>query len=394
MLHFTRDEFAARMARLQAEMAERRLDALLLFAQDSTYWLTGYDTFGFCFFQCLALRADGTMRLLTRSADLRQAQQTSLIEDIVVWRDRGGANPAIELRDILDGMDLLGSRIGVEWSTHGLTAASGRLLEEKLGSFATLVDASDLVPSLRLVKSNAEIACVREAARLTDLAFERMLPLVEAGADEAALLHALQGTVLSEGGDYPANPFILGSGPDALLCRYKSGRRRLAAQDQLTVEWAGVKSQYHAPAMRTVVVGSALMRHEELHEAAREALLAAEAVMRPGRTFGDVFDAHARVMEAHDLSRHRLAACGYSVGARYAPSWMDPQMFVSGNAEAIRPNMTLFAHMILMDSDSGAAMTLGQTYLTTGDAPEPLSRLPLDLVVRRGSAGAAPSPAA
>jgi len=382
MLHFSPLEFASRLERLRAEMAERRLDALLLFAQDSTYWLTGYDTFGFCFFQCLVIKADGAMRLLTRSADLRQAQQTSLIEDIVVWRDRGGANPAIELRDILDGMDLLGSRIGVEWSTQGLTAANGRLVEEKLGSFATLVDASDLVPSLRVVKSAEEIAYVREAARLTDLAFEEMLPLVREGADEAALLHALQGRVLAEGGDYPANPFILGSGADALLCRYKSGRRRLGAQDQLTVEWAGVKAQYHAPAMRTVLTGSALIRHEELHAAAVEALGAVEDAMRPGQTFGDVFDAHARVMETHDLSRHRLAACGYSVGARYAPSWMDPQMFVSGNAEPIRPGMTLFAHMILMDSDSGAAMTLGRTYLTTDGAPEPLSRLPLDLVVR------------
>jgi Xaa-Pro dipeptidase len=58
---------------------------------------------------------------------------------------------------------------------------------------------------------------------------------------------------------------------------------------------------------------------------------------------------------------------------------MDPQMFVSGNAEPIRPDMTLFAHMILMDSDSGTAMTLGRTYRTTDEAPESLSRLPIEL---------------
>lgn len=378
---FSPDEYARRRERLLAAMRERKLDALLLFAQDSDYWLTGYDTFGFCFFQCLVVKSDGEMRLLTRSADLRQAQRTSNIETVALWRDRGGANPAIELRDMLDDMELLGARIGVEWQTHGLTAANGRLLEEKLGSFAALEDASDLVPSLRVVKSEAEIVRVREAARLTDDAFEAMLPLVREGADEAKLLEVLQGTVLGGGGDYPANPFILGSGADALLCRYKSGRRTLSAQDQLTVEWAGVAAQYHAPAMRTVVVGRPLIRHEELHAAATQALLAVEEAMRPGRTFGDVFDAHARVMESHDLVRHRLAACGYSVGARFAPSWMDPQMFVSGNAEPIVPGMTLFAHMILMDSDQNVAMTLGRTYLTTDGAPEPLSRLPLDLVV-------------
>ncbi|KAB0679807.1 M24 family metallopeptidase [Aureimonas leprariae] len=381
MLHFTREEFDSRKNRLLAEMAERKLDAMLLFAQESMYWLTGYDTFGFCFFQCLAVKADGEMRLLTRSADLRQARHTSVLETVTVWRDRGQADPTIDLRDMLDEMGLLGARIGVEWATHGLTAANGRLLEARLGSFASLKEASDLVPALRVIKSPAEIDYVREAARLADDAFDEMLPLVKSGADEAELLYALQGSILRAGGDYPGNSFILGSGEDALLCRYKSGRRKLDAQDQLTVEWAGVKAQYHAAVMRTVVVGQPTPRHLELHAAAREALAAVEEAMRPGRTFGEVFDAHAGVMEAHDLVRHRLGACGYSLGARYAPSWMEPQMFYSGNADPIQPAMTLFAHMIIMDSDSGTAMTLGRTYLTTDGAPDPLSRLTLDLPV-------------
>jgi Xaa-Pro dipeptidase len=104
--------------------------------------------------------------------------------------------------------------------------------------------------------------------------------------------------------------------------------------------------------------------------------------MTQGNTFGDVFDAHARVMEAHGLTRHRLNACGYSVGARFTPSWMDMPMFYQGNPEPIAPNMTLFAHMIVMDSETETAMTLGRTYLTTESAPKPLSRHDLDLIVR------------
>lgn len=380
MLHFSRDEFDARRDRLMLEMGEQKLDALMLFAQESMYWLTGYDTFGFCHFQCLVVKADGEMQLLTRSADLRQARHTSTLETISIWRDRGSADPVIELRDMLDDMGLLGARIGVEWATHGLTAANGQMVQERLGSFATLKEASNLVPLLRAVKTPAEIETVREAARLGDEAFDAALPLIKAGANEADILAALQGEVLRQGGDYPANPFIVGSGRDALLCRYKSGRRILDDQDQLTLEWAGVKSQYHAALMKTVIVGHPSERHVELHTAAREALDAVEAAMVPGSSFGDVFDAHAAVMEAHELVRHRLSACGYSLGARYAPSWMDTPMFYSGNPQPIVPDMTLFAHMIIMDSDSDTAMTLGRTYLTTTGAPEPLSRLSLDLI--------------
>ena len=381
-LHFDRTEFDSRRDRLVIEMAERKLDAMLLFAQESMYWLTGYDTFGFCFFQCLVVKADGSMVLMTRSADLRQARHTSILDNIVVWTDRDGANPAAELRNLLNDIDLLGCRIGVEYDTHGLTGKNARLLDEELKTFGKIEDASDIVPRLRLFKSAAEIAKAEKAAALSDAALDAALPLIRQGGDEGAILAAMQGAVFAGGGDYPANEFIIGSGADALLCRYKAGRRKLNKNDQLTLEWSGAFHHYHAPMMRTVLTGKASRRHQELFEASRDALLAVEKAMVPGKTFGDVFDAHARVMEAHGLTRHRLNACGYSVGARFTPSWMDMPMFYAGNPEPIAPNMTLFAHMIIMDSDTETAMTLGRTYLTTEGDPKPLSRHDLDLIVQ------------
>ncbi|BAV47323.1 Xaa-Pro dipeptidase [Mesorhizobium sp. 113-1-2] len=381
-LHFERSEFDARRDRLMIEMAEKKLDAILLFAQESMYWLTGYDTFGFCFFQCLVVKADGSMVLLTRSADLRQARHTSIIDNIVLWTDRNGANPAVDLRNLLNDLDLLGARIGVEYDTHGLTAYNGRRLDEQLQTFGQIADASGIVGRLRLFKSPAEITKAEKAANLSDDALDAALPLIKQGGDEALILAAMQGAVFAGGGDYPANEFIIGSGVDALLCRYKAGRRKLTKNDQLTLEWAGVFHHYHAPMMRTVLTGKVSKRHQELFDAARAALLAVEKAMTPGNTFGDVFDAHARTMEAHGLTKHRLNACGYSVGARFTPSWMDMPMFYQGNPEPIAPHMTLFAHMIIMDSETETAMTLGRTYLTTESQPKPLSRHDLDLIVQ------------
>ncbi|MER8417038.1 Xaa-Pro peptidase family protein [Mesorhizobium sp. M1329] len=381
-LHFERSEFDARRDRLMIEIAEKKLDAVLLFAQESMYWLTGYDTFGFCFFQCLVVKADGSMVLLTRSADLRQARHTSIIDNIVLWTDRNGANPAVDLRNLLNELDLLGARIGVEYDTHGLTAYNGRRLDEQLQTFGQVADASGIVSRLRLFKSPAEIAKAEKAANLADDALDAALPLIKQGGDEALILAAMQGAIFAGGGDYPANEFIIGSGVDALLCRYKAGRRKLTKNDQLTLEWAGVFHHYHAAMMRTVLTGKASKRHQELFDAARAALLAVEKAMTPGNTFGDVFDAHARTLEAHNLTKHRLNACGYSLGARFTPSWMDMPMFYQGNPEPIAPNMTLFAHMIIMDSETETAMTLGRTYLTTESQPKPLSRHDLDLIVQ------------
>jgi len=377
MLHFTADEFADRMTRTRAEMARRGLDVLLLFAPESQFWLTGYDTFGYCFFQCLVV-SDRDPVLLTRSADLRQAQLTSNIRDIRIWKDRAGADPTADLVALLGELGLKGRRIGWETRTQGLVHLHGARLSATLPG---LIEASNMMGLLRLVKSPAEIAYVRKAAELSDLAFDAVRARAHAGADEGAILGAMHDAIFSGGGDYPANEFIIGSGVHALLCRYQSGRRRLDAQDQLTLEWAGTYRHYHAANMKTVIIGEPRPQHLRMQSAAEAALVACEGALKPGQPMADVFAAHARVLDEAGMGAHRLNACGYSLGPRFSPSWMEDQMFYEGAPTIMAPGMVFFLHMILMDSDSGAAMTLGRTSLVTEQGAECLSRMPLEMVV-------------
>jgi Xaa-Pro dipeptidase len=381
-LHFERSEYDARIAAATRALTARGLDGLLAFQQETMYWLTGYDTFGFCFFQCLYLGADGRLALITRSPDLRQAQRTSIIEDIRIWTDAEGAEPALQLRDMLESLGAQGKRLGIESNAYGLNHFLGKQVDSALDGFCRLEDASRLIDALRAVKSPAELEYVRRAGALADAALGAGLAETRPGADEGTILAAMQGAIFRGGGDYPANEFIIGSGEDAILCRYKSGRRVLAADDQLTLEFAGVYRHYHAALMRTVVIGRPRPEHERMSAACIEALGACETVLRPGHTAGDVFAAHARVMDAHGMAPHRLNACGYSLGAKFTPSWMDTPMFYRDNSFALARDMVFFAHMVLMDSDSGSAMTLGRTYILTDGAPLPLSSAPLEMIRR------------
>jgi Xaa-Pro dipeptidase len=381
-LHFSQSEFTRRREALQRSLAEARLDALFLFQQESMFWLTGYDTFGFCFFQCLVLTADGRIALLTRSADLRQAERTSIIRDIRIWKDRADANPALDLKALAIAMGLAGKRIGCEFESYGLVHSNGRKLEAAFEGFATLEDHSTIVTRLRAVKSAEELVFVREAARLSDRADRAAIEATQAGADEGDILAAQHAAIFAAGGDYPGNEFIIGSGGDALLCRYKAGRRKLARNDQLTLEFAGTFRHYHAAIMRTHVIGEPKPLHRRYHDAAREALDACQAAMKPGNIAGDVFAAHARIFDAHGLANHRLNACGYSLGAKFTPSWMDWPMFYEANPWPLAPGMVMFAHMILMDSESETAMCLGRTYLIGETGAEPINAPDLDLVIR------------
>ncbi len=381
-IHFTADELAGRRARAVAAMQEKGFDALLLFKQESMYYLTGYDTFGYVYFQCLVLTADGRRALLTRSADLRQAQHTSDIADIRIWVDRDGANPAAELKAILAEFGLAGRRIGAEFGAYGLNHALGRRLEATLDGFCTLEDVTGLIDRQRLVKSPAELAYVRRAAELADLALDAAHRTIAPGAFEGDVLAAMHGAIYSGGGDDPANEFIIGSGRDALLCRYFSGRRHLDPQDQITLEFAGVYRHYHACLMRTIPVGGASELQRRMHGVALEAMAACLAALRPGEPIGRVFDAYAAVCDRAGMQAHRLNACGYSLGTTYAPNWMDWPMFYAGNPVIAEPDMVFFLHMILMDSDNGIAMCPGQTVRVGENGAELLSARSLDLVTR------------
>src|SRR6185437_15623494 len=380
-LHFTMEELAGRRAKAIAALEAAGLDGLLMFRQESMYYLTGYDTFGYVFFQCLYLGADGRLMLLTRAPDRLQAQHTSVVEDIRIWVDGPEAKPAEELREALRASGCAGKRLGVEWEAYGLTARNGQRLAAALDGFCMLADASELVTRLRVVKSPAELAYVRRAAELADAALDEAHRLARPGAFEGDILAAMQGAVFRGGGDDPANEYIIGSGPDALLCRYYSGRRHLDADDQLTLEFAGVYRHYHSCLMRTIGIGRIDPRMREMHAAAVEALHAAEEALKPGRPIGEVFDAHARVLDARGHRAHRLNATGYSLGTTFAPNWMDWPMLYHGNPVEAAPGMVIFLHMILFDAEHGLAMTLGRTSEVTASGGRVLSRASLDFVL-------------
>ena len=376
--HFDAPEYALRKSRAIAAIRSEGLDALLMFAPESQYWICGYDTFGFALFQCLVLTAKGDLHLLTRNPDLRQARLTSTLPDaeIHIWDDVEGMNPAADLARLLSDLGVSG-RIGYEGQTAGLMDYNGQQVRALIPD---LVESTEIIRAQRRIKSNAEVDMHRRAAALSDDALDASIAATRAGAFEGDILAAMQGAVFKGGGDYAGNEFIIGSGEGALLCRYFSGRRHLDPSDQLTLEWSGAYARYHAAMMRTVIVGEPSDSHKRMHAACAEALQACEAAIQPGKPMGDVFVAHAKVFDKHGFSHARLKACGYGMGAIYNPIWVDFPMFYQGNPLLMQANQVFFLHMILMDSDSGDAMTLGHSVLVKPDGIELLSRHGLGLI--------------
>ncbi len=379
-LHFSKQEFLLRKTKVLQSMKEQSIDALLMFRQESMYWLTGYDTFGYVFFQTLVLDSKGNLILLTRAPDLRQAQNTSNIEDIRIWVDKDGSNPANDLKNILDELSLKEKKIGIEYEAYGLTGRNALRLNKSLENYCNIEDQSELITKLRVIKSPEEITYVKKAAELADLALDQAWKYTRAGESEAKILGEMQKVVLEGGGDYPANEYIIGSGHNALLCRYQAEKRVLSKIDQLSIEWAGTYKHYHSAMFRTITVGKPDAKHFKMYDACLEALKNCEKKLIPGSKVGEVFDVHAKTFDDLGYNKSRMNACGYSLGSTFSPNWMDWPMLYTDNPYIIKPGNVFFMHMILMDSDNKLAMNLGETYLVTENGNERLGKQKLDLV--------------
>lgn len=376
MLHFSADELLARRNAACASMQRLDLYGLLLFRQESMYYLTGYDTSGYTMFQAMYLGADGRYALLTRPADRIQAHATSTVDDIRIWIDGGSADPGRDLRAMLADYGVEGRRIGVEYHAYGLTGQRAKMVDAALGGFCELTDASDVVRLLRLVKSPAELAYIRKAGVLCDRLQEVSVAHCRPGVSVKAIYGEMMRALMAEGGDPAASRWPMGAGRSSLFSRYHTGDDVIADDDQVVFEPGAAYRHYHACAMYNVLVGKVDERHRRMNRVCADAIDACQEALRPGRTVGEVYDVHKRVFEQGGYGKEVMSACGYTMGAIYPPTWMDWPMFWTGNAQVIEPGMVFFLHMMLFDRDTQKSMCIGETAIVGDDGCERITHVP------------------
>ena len=382
-VHFSEDEFRQRQAAVRREMAARGLDGLLISRIEDQYWLCGLDTDGFVIFHAMFIGSGGQLTHVTRTADLASIDYSSLCEDVRVWEDAQGNPKSRVIKDMLQSHGMGGKRIGIQLDTFGLLPNLYLELRDRLDGWCELVDASDLIRLMRLVKSPQELDYHRQAGRILDRACARAIDLIAPGADEGHVLAEVYRVIWEEGADIPANRMPMGHGEKAMNVRYVTGRGRIGENDQVTFEMGDAWRHYHVADMFTVLTGPNVdPRHLRMHAACTHALDRVQETLRAGRTLGDVFEAHRATLAADGYEHALLKACGYTMGATFPPTWMEQPMIYRDNPLVLEPNMVFFTHMILSDQKTGLIMSLGETSIITDGAPEVITHVPREPIVR------------
>lgn len=199
-------------------------------------------------------------------------------------------------RRLLSGGDTVHYRLGASAACDDVVAAAlraGRARRARRGAGAhALVDPGAILDAMRVRKDAAEIARLREAARISVAAFREALPHVRPGAGEWEVEAVLESGFRSRGADGPAFSTIVAAGANACTLHYSANGARIGAGDLVLMD-AGAEVDCHAADITRTVPASWPLdgARRDACEVVRDAHCAAVAACAPGGTLEAVHEA-------------------------------------------------------------------------------------------------------
>ena len=223
-LKFSRAEYAERLARTRAAMAEQELDLLIVSDPSNMAWLTGYDGWSFYVHQCVLVSHEGEPVWYGRLQDANGARRTAYLQDdnILSYPDPTMCNPPDHhpmdlLAAIIESRGFDKARIGVELDNYYFTAAAYAALTTHLPN-ALFLDATRAgeLASRHQERGRDSVSCARPRAssrQCTSVSWKRR-SRASANAIWSRRIYDVGIRGVSEtGGDYPAIVPLLPSGP-------------------------------------------------------------------------------------------------------------------------------------------------------------------------------------
>jgi len=388
LLHFSRAEYDARIARTRAAMAERGVDLMIVSDPSNMAWLTGYDGWSFYVHQAVLLALDGEPVWWGRGMDANGAKRTALMshDNIVGYPDHfvqsTERHPMDHLSEAIAARGWGKAAIGVEMDNYYFSAAAFAALQRHLPD-AAFADATGLVNWQRAVKSEREIDFMRRAARIVEAMHGRIFDLIEPGMRKNDLVAEIYHTAITgvgdDGGDYPAIVPMLPSGMDATAPHLTWDERPLQAGEGTFFEIAGCYRRYHCPLSRTVYLGKPPQKFLDAEKAVVEGIEAGLEQARPGNVCEDIAKAFFATLRRFGFEKD--SRTGYSIGLSYPPDWGERTMSLrSGDRTELKPGMCYHFMPGLWLDDGGLEIT--ESILITESGHECFCTLPRALHVK------------
>lgn len=374
---FPRTEYLRRLAAVKSEMVKRDIETLVVTFDRSINYLTGYTARSAYVPQALVVSVhEEEPSLILRLMDVPAGIHLTFLErnKIIGYPESLVGNPEKDgydaVIDFLQESNLTNRGVGLEMGQ--LPARAAENFKKRLPG-TRFVDCTHVVTWIRIIKSDLEIALMKEAAAIADAGMLRAAEVIRPGVHEADAVAEILATLArganGKHGTGIANIFMCSSP--------RTGTSHIIWSDdifrqgsQINLELGGVRHTYTAAVMRTFSIGKPSDRLRRLHEAEVAGLEAALDKVRPGATCSDVAEAFNRTIGKSGFQKE--SRCGYGIGI----DWNEAVTSLrEGDMTVLKPNMTF--HLMLgnwIDEDFG--YVLSETFRVTDSGPDVLTRVP------------------
>lgn len=329
---FSKEEYADRLARVRKAMAEAKIDCLFLTSPESMYWISGY--------RCMWYQTESPIewgatngiavhvdhdryihfetereavltRIFTVDTDTRYFPKDS-------YRD-GTRFIAEELK--AEGW--LKGNIGLEM--HAMRphrAGSDRFQASFEAAGAKVIDGSMILREVRWVKSDAEMAMLKESARIAGVGLKRALEVLRPGVMELEVQGEVTLAMAKEGGEIQAQLMPVISGQKSIATHAYTTRRKMKAGDIVCIDVCGVHNRYHVNAARTFSLGEPARDVLDVTSRAAKVMDIVKDCLRPNLPVRELNEKVKAHYDREDLWSSRGWIGGYEMGLGFPSDWV------------------------------------------------------------------------
>lgn len=346
-LAFPEHEYADRLAAVRAAMSTHEIDVLLVGNAANQSWLTGYESVMPSAPTLVIVPRTGELEIVCPDLDASCVELYSTVTTVHVESWHTGRDMTTIVTERLAAHATAGARIGVElgkidaYSAPGIDAATYAVLKEALSDRAW-ADATLLIAELRLIKSDAEITCMRQAGVFTEIGLRAAIDAIAVGRTDNEVSAAFSYAAISAGSDVLSiDPQIVTGERCGYMPFLTHKRVALRTGDSVYLECTGVSNRYNAPLMRSAVLGTPDDTTTRLANIAIDTVDALLDAITPGRTGDDITKQVAPIMAALPEDSYFAGTYGYSTGLGLQPTWSEYPAYIADGMELeLAPNMT------------------------------------------------------
>ena len=306
-------EYKERVARAAAILRREKLDALIVNGNEADYANPRYFSGFWPLFERagVAISADGRAALLVGpESAIFGADRNKLDKTFVLTAYREGADPAYpELKpdtfaDVFKYLGVTGKKIRIGVASFLDTSVTiFRAIEEAFPE-AEILDAGRVMVELRSIKTENELACLREGYRIANLATEEVIKVIRPGMTELQMVGVAEKAVYEFGAEYEGLPMYVFSEASTRHAISRSSYREFRAGDIVQLNLSAKVDGYSAAIGYPICLGKLEGRRREIVNFCREAHAWTEKQVRAGVYAADIAKAFYRYYMANGYEKH------------------------------------------------------------------------------------------